>query len=101
MTGLHLVGEYLLLFGLKNLALGGSGWDSLITQVTFRFGTCHGRCSRVITRGLEMCVLDGVNTCSLPGSGCESFCRGQCHWIRAWGLTTGSIPESVHWLLEI
>ncbi len=36
-------------------------------------GTCHGRCSRDMVRGLEICVLDGVSTRSLGGSGCEPF----------------------------
>ncbi len=35
-------------------------------------------------RGLEMRVLDGVNTCSLAVSGCASFYRGQLLWIRGW-----------------
>ncbi len=33
----------------------------------------HGRCSREVTGGFEMCVPDGVNTRSLAGFGCESF----------------------------
>jgi hypothetical protein len=59
-TVFRLVGDYLLFLLLKNLTLGGSGWDSprLVTQVTIRFGVCHGRCSRVMARGLEMYVLD-------------------------------------------
>ena len=49
------------------------GRDSLTIQVTFRFGTCDGCCSCEIRRGIEMCVLNGVNTRSLTSSGCESF----------------------------
>ena len=30
----------------------------------------------MMARGLEMRVLEGVNTRSLPVSVCESFCRG-------------------------
>jgi hypothetical protein len=44
-----------------------------------------------------MCVLDGVNTRSLEGSGCESFHRGQLHWIRGWGLPMGLIPGPADW----
>jgi hypothetical protein len=60
------------------------------------FGVHHGRCFRVMTRGIEIRVLDDVNTRSFPGSGCESFCRDQIHWIRRWGLSMGSIPGSCH-----
>ncbi len=52
---------------------------------------------RAMTRGFKMCVLDDVNTCSLAGSGCVSFSRGQLHWIRGWELSMGSIPGSSHW----
>ena len=45
----------------------------------FLGGSRHGRCSRAMTSGLEMCVLDDVNTWSVPGSGCESFWRGQLY----------------------
>ncbi len=48
---------------------------------------------RAMTRGFEMCSLDDVNTCSLPGSGCVSFSRGQVHWIRGWeGTVHGIYP---------
>ena len=33
----------------------------------------HGRCSRVMTRGLEMLVLEDPNVWSISCSGCESF----------------------------
>jgi hypothetical protein len=36
-------------------------------------GTRHGCCSRAMTRGLEIRVLDGVNARSLAGPGYESF----------------------------
>ena len=52
-------------------------------------GVHHGCCSRVVTRGLEMRVLDGVNARSFTGSGCGSFSRGPLHWIRGWGLAYG------------
>jgi hypothetical protein len=86
----------LLLFVLLDLGLGwGSrSWD---TVSHFLGGTCHGRCSRTMTRGLEMFVLDDDNTRSLPGSGCGSFHRGPLNWIHGWGLSMGSIPGSAHW----
>jgi hypothetical protein len=49
----------------------------------------HGCCSRAVTRGLEMCVLDVVNAWSFTGSGLGSFCRGPLHWIHGWGLAYG------------
>jgi hypothetical protein len=58
-----------------------------------RFGMCHGRCSRAMTRGLEMCVLDDVNTCSVDSSGCESFPDVRCteftYGDYLWGLSLG------------
>ena len=39
-----------------------------------------------------MLVLEGSNTRSISGSGCESFCRGPLHWVRGWGLTMGCVP---------
>jgi hypothetical protein len=44
------------------------------------------RCSFVMTRGIEVRVLDDVKVCSLVGSGCESFYRGQMHGICGWEL---------------
>ena len=32
------------------------------TRVTVVFGDVYGRCDRVMSRGFEICVLDGVNT---------------------------------------
>jgi hypothetical protein len=63
----------------------------------FLGGSCHGRCSRVMTGGLEMCVLDGVNEWSITGSGCGSFCMGPLYWIHELGLFLGPIPGAVHW----
>ena len=42
--------------------------DPRMTFSHFLGGTRHGRCSRVMTRGLEMRVLDDVNVCSFPDS---------------------------------
>jgi hypothetical protein len=58
--------------------------DPRMTFSHFLGGTRHGRCSRVMTRGIEIRVLDCVNPRSLAGSGCESFLKG---------LSMGSIPE--------
>ncbi len=59
------------------------GWGARSSDDVSHFlgGSRHGRCSRVMTRGLEMCVLDDVKVWSLAGSGCESFSRGPLHWI--------------------
>ncbi len=75
----------LLLFVLLNPVLGWGtrSWDDVSH---FLGGSRHGRCSRAMTGGLEMCVLDDVNVKSFTGSGCGSFYRGPLHWIRGWGL---------------
>ena len=39
-------------------------------------GTLHGRCFRVMVRGLEMCVLDDTNTRSLIGSPHKTSLKG-------------------------
>ena len=72
---LHLVWKC---FALDRFVESGSWWGTGLSDDVshIQFGTRHGRCFRVMTRGLEMCVLDGVNTRSLIGSGCESFSRG-------------------------
>jgi len=49
------------------------------------------RCSRAMTRGLEMHVLDGVNTRSLAGCGYESFAVVQFTGFMDGGLSMGSI----------
>ncbi len=49
-----------------------------------------------LERGLEMRVLDGVNTWSLIRPGHESSV-GSTQLIRRWGLFRGSAPGSVHW----
>ncbi len=55
-----------------------------------------GRCSRAMTGGLEMRVLDGANTRSLIPPGHESSVRST-QFIRRWGLLRESVPGSVHW----
>jgi hypothetical protein len=55
------------------------------------------RCSRVMTRELEMRVLDGVNERSLASLGWESFA-----WVRSTGFANGGLPMgsilgSAHW----
>jgi hypothetical protein len=55
-------------------------------------GTRHGRCSRTMSRGIEMRVLDDANTGSFISSGCESiaevrcssFMNGVIHGIYSW-----------------
>ncbi len=64
--------------------------DPLITEVTFWVGVRYGHCSRAVTRGLEMCALDGVNTGSLPGFGCESFVV-----VRYTGFVDGDCPGNL------
>jgi hypothetical protein len=67
--------------------------DPLITWVTFRFGARHGRCSRVVTRGLEIRALDGrllvfgVNPCA--GVRCTWIPDGDCPGNLSWGGHTG------------
>ena len=34
-------------------------------------GVCHGRCVRVMARGLEMCFHEDANVWSIVGSGCD------------------------------
>ena len=67
------------------------GWRTRSSDDVSHFlgGTRHGRCSRPVARGLEMCALDGVITRSLAGFGCGSLCRGPLHLDHGWGLTVG------------
>ena len=61
----------------------------------FLGGSRHSRCSRTMSRGLEILVLDTVNTRSLRWFWVESFLillQGPLYWIRGWGLSMGSIP---------
>ncbi len=44
----------------------------------FLGGSRHGRCVRAMARGLEIRVLDGANTRSLAGYGCESYAEVRC-----------------------
>jgi hypothetical protein len=46
----------------------------------------------MVTRGVEMCDLDDVNTRSLPGFGCESFAGVSC---------TGFMDEDCLWDLSL
>ena len=55
------------------------------------------RCSLEMERGLEMSVLDGVNTRSLASLGWESFAWVRCTGFANGGLPMGSILGSAHW----
>ncbi len=55
------------------------------------------RCSRVMARGLEMRVLDGVNARSLVSLGWEFFAWVRCTGFANGGLPMGSILGSAHW----
>ena len=65
------------------LLVGGAGFSDDSSHILV--GSSHGRCFRTMTRGIEMCVLDGVNTRSLTGSGCESF-HGTTSTRRSWSF---------------
>ncbi len=84
------------MFVLLKMSLCGGEQDALMIK-SHSGGTRHGSCGRTMTRGLEMCVLDGTNTRSVADVGCESFCRGPLHWIRGWGLPMGSVLGAAHW----
>ena len=71
--------------------------DPLIKWVTFRFGVWYGRCSRSVTGGLEMCVLDGVSTRSLTGFGCESLWQGSV----ALGFQMGTAQGIYPWVITL
>ena len=51
--------------------------------------------------GIEMRVLDGVNTRSLASFGWESFAWVRCTGFADGGWPMGSIPEAAHWWSEI
>jgi hypothetical protein len=55
-----------------------------------------GRCSREMTRGLEMRVLEGANTWSLIRPGHESSVRS-AQLIHRWGMLRESVPGSSYW----
>ena len=66
---------------LTNLPLGGgvhlgAGFSDNVSHILV--GVCHGCCSHAMARGLEMCLLDDVNTRSLAGSGFESLAVVRC-----------------------
>ena len=69
------------------------GWEARFSDDVSHIlvGVHHGCCFRVVTRGLEMRVLDDVNVWSFAGSGCGSFSRGPLDWIRGWGLAYGIV----------
>ena len=50
-------------------------------------------CSRTMTRGLDMRVLDVVNTLSFAGFGWETFAWVRCTGFADGGLPMGSIPD--------
>ena len=82
----------------SNRFLGsGSWWGTRSSDdiVTVLGGSRRGR-SRVMTRGIEMSVLDVANRWSFIRPGHESSV-GSVKLIRRWGLTMGSIPGSTHW----
>ena len=54
----------------------GAGFSDDVSHILL--GVCHGRCVRAMTRGLEIRVLEGVNTRSSAGSGCESSTEVRC-----------------------
>ena len=54
-----------------------------------------------MTRGLEMRVLDGVNTRSLASFWVGILCMGPMHWIREWGLAYGIYPWVSTLVMEI
>ncbi len=66
--------------------------DPLLGHTTGLHWARHGRSARAVTRGLEIRVLDGADTRSLPGFGWESFPWVRCSCVRGWGLTMESIP---------
>jgi hypothetical protein len=70
------------------------GWGARSPDDVSHFlgGTCHGRCSRTVVRGLEMCALDGVSTPSLAGFGCRSLCRGPLRLDSRMGTDQGIYP---------
>ncbi len=61
-------------------------------------GTHHGCCSRAVTRGLDGCVFDSVNTWSLVGLGGNplhgsdalDLRMGSCLWDLSLGQRTGN-----------
>ena len=78
---------------------GARSFDDI---VTFLGGVRHGRYSREMTRGIEMCdtSLDDVNTRSLirPDLGPDHESSvGFVQFIRRWGMLMGSISGAPHW----
>ena len=63
----------------------GVGFSDDVSHILL--GTHHGRCTRVMTKGLEMCVLENANTWSIAGSECESF-----GGVRFTGFVDGDCP---------
>ena len=52
----------------------------------------HGRCVRTMSSGLEIRVLEDVNTGSITVSGCESFAGVHC---------TGFVDDDYPWDLSL
>ena len=63
----------------------GAGFSDNVRHILV--GAHHGCCSRAVTRGLEMRVLDDVNARSLSGSG-----YGSCAVVRYIGFMDGDLP---------
>jgi hypothetical protein len=63
-----------------DMAVPGSWWGARSSDdiVTFLGGTRQGHCSRSMTRGLDMRVLNDVDTQSLISCGCESIAEVRC-----------------------
>ena len=51
----------------------------------------------VMTRGLEMCVLEVAKVWLIDGSGCECFAGVHYTGFVDGDLVMGSIPRSTHW----
>ena len=77
------------MFALARFVKDDPWWVRISDDVShILVGVCHGRCVRASEGGLEMSVLEDVNTWSVAGSGCESFqgvrctrfVNGDCPW---------------------
>jgi hypothetical protein len=91
----------------EDLDSGSRFWNDVSH---FLGGSHHGCCSRVMVRGLEIRVLDGVNTWSLAGSGCDlegstaqDSWMGTVYGIYPWGssLVMGNlIGRRFGWVVD-
>ena len=66
----------------------GAGFSDDVNHILL--GTRHGHCVRVMERGLEIRVLEGVNAGAIPGSGYESFPGVHCT-----GFVDGDCPRDL------